>query len=54
MTHFQRFLSLAFLALGLALGLAPLPGHAAEFPEKPVRIVVPFPPVPQPMPPCAW
>ena len=43
MTHFQRFLSLAFLALGLALGLAPLPGHAAEFPEKPVRIVVPFP-----------
>ncbi|MET1537258.1 Bug family tripartite tricarboxylate transporter substrate binding protein, partial [Burkholderia sola] len=42
MNRFTHFLSLACLALGLTLGLTPLSGHAAEFPEKPVRIVVPY------------
>jgi tripartite-type tricarboxylate transporter receptor subunit TctC len=39
MNRFKPLLSLALVALGLA----PLSGQAADYPDKPVRIVVPFP-----------
>jgi tripartite-type tricarboxylate transporter receptor subunit TctC len=39
-----HFVQLAAAALGAIASLAPTQGAAAEFPSKPIRIVVPFPP----------
>lgn len=42
--HAKGILARAMLASGLALGLASLSANAQEFPNKPVKIVVPFAP----------
>ena len=37
-----RGLSLGIATLALALGGATLPGHADDFPEKPITVIIPF------------